>query len=402
MKKSCLQCNKTFEAKKEGAKYCSNGCRTKAHRKRNGIAEPSFLGSIGKDKTDKQINPLYLNLKATLEANEKHYQTLEAEKMKIVSQLGTINESVLKHTLIGTGTGAGIGVAYSEILFEELSPVAKGAITVLASGLFTKLGNVQGKARAEKKSNELSAKLNQINIEQNSVLLIIEHQKKELKNIPQYLKTEEKTSDNQNCPPIINLSNIGDPPEKNTVTAKEVSEMYFPTWKLEGEFGNLLGELSNPFYMMVYGSPGAGKSTFSFQFTNYLSQTKGKVLLIPTEEGISKTLQKKILDHKADSPNLHVLKATGAIKEQDLSGYPFIVIDSVNDANLSPKDLKDLKNKYPKTSFIFILQSNKDGTFKGGNEYLHDVDISIKLDNGVATTEKNRMKPKGETYIVFK
>lgn len=399
MKKTCLECKKTFEAKKESAKYCSNGCRTKAYRKRNNIAEPSFLGSI---ETEKTINPLYENLKTALEINQKHYKTLESEKMKVVSQLGTIQELELKHTLIGTATGAGLGIAYNEILFKELPATVKGTITLLTSGLLTKLGNIQGKARAEKKTNELSSRLNQINEEQNGVLLIIEQQKKELKNTPHYLKTEVKTEAKTG----IDLNNIGNPPEIErktvTVTAKQVAEMDFPTWKLEGAFADLLGELAIPFYMMIYGSPGAGKSTFSFQFAKYLSENKGKVLLIPTEEGISKTLQKKILDHKADSPNLHVLRATEAIKEQDLSGYPFIVIDSVNDANLSPKDLKELKSKYPKTSFVLILQSNKDGTFKGGNEYLHDVDISIKVDQGIATTEKNRMKEKGETYTVFK
>lgn len=398
MKKSCLQCNKTFEAKKEGAKYCSNGCRTKAHRKRNDIAEPSFLGSVGNNKTDKQINPLYINLKATIDDNEKHYQMLETEKIKIVSQLGTIKETVLNNTLVGTGVGAGLGIAYNEILFKNLSGFQKTVITSLASGVFTALGNVQGKARAEKKANELSAKLNQINIEQNSVLLIIEHQKKELKNTPQYLKTEEKTSENQ----IIDLSSIGNPPEQNTISAQEIAEMDFKTWKLEGEFGELFGELPIPFALMIYGSPGAGKSTFSFQLSDYLARNKGKVLLIPTEEGVSKTLQKKILDHKANSPNLHVLRVTEAIKSQDLSGYPFIVIDSVNDANLSPKDLKELRAKYDKVSFILVLQSNKDGGFKGGNEYLHDVDVSVKVVDGIATTEKNRMKEKGETYVVFK
>tara|TARA_B100000795_G_scaffold99684_1_gene73304 strand:+ start:965 stop:1150 length:186 start_codon:yes stop_codon:yes gene_type:complete len=43
-----------------------------------------------------------------------------------------------------------------------------------------------------------------------------------------------------------------------------------------------------------------------------------------------------------------------------------------------------LKNKYSRTSFIFVFHSTKDGKFKGGNELAHEVDTIIEVENGIA------------------
>ena len=48
------------------------------------------------------------------------------------------------------------------------------------------------------------------------------------------------------------------------------------------------------------------------------------------------------------------------------------------------EDMIELKNKYPRTSFIFIFHATKDGKFKGGNELAHEVDVIIEVENGIA------------------
>ena len=45
------------------------------------------------------------------------------------------------------------------------------------------------------------------------------------------------------------------------------------------------------------------------------------------------------------------------------------------------KELRKLRGLHPTKSFICILQTAKNGDFKGSNEFEHDVDISIKIDD---------------------
>ena len=47
-------------------------------------------------------------------------------------------------------------------------------------------------------------------------------------------------------------------------------------------------------------------------------------------------------------------------------------------------DLVKLKNRYPRTSFVFIFHATKDGKFKGGNELAHEVDVIIEVKPGLA------------------
>jgi len=49
------------------------------------------------------------------------------------------------------------------------------------------------------------------------------------------------------------------------------------------------------------------------------------------------------------------------------------------------QDMIKLKNKYPRTSFIFIFHATKDGKFRGGNELADEVDVIIEVENGRAS-----------------
>ena len=58
--------------------------------------------------------------------------------------------------------------------------------------------------------------------------------------------------------------------------------------------------------------------------------------------------------------------------------------------NVSPDSFEDLRSKFNDVCFAIIMQSTKDGTFKGSNEYAHNSDINIKIHEGKAITIKNR------------
>lgn len=156
------------------------------------------------------------------------------------------------------------------------------------------------------------------------------------------------------------------------------------------EWLTLFGEPQRPFRAMLSGGPGSGKSTLMIQLGNYLAANFGKVLYVSSEEyspqhGPSKTLADKIN------------RGGGAVRGFDFAnsvdqwnGHEFLLVDSVNHAKWTLTEMLAWSQKHPTVSIIMIFQFTKNGQFKGGNEWPHEVDTVIKVEAGVARTEKNR------------
>jgi predicted ATP-dependent serine protease len=65
------------------------------------------------------------------------------------------------------------------------------------------------------------------------------------------------------------------------------------------------------------------------------------------------------------------------------------------------QELESLRKDFPEVLFAIIMQSTKDGKFKGSNEYAHNSDINIKVEQGKASTIKNRFNELGD-FEIFK
>lgn len=63
---------------------------------------------------------------------------------------------------------------------------------------------------------------------------------------------------------------------------------------------------------------------------------------------------------------------------------------------LTAKDLIELKKKLPNTAIISIMQSTKEGNFKGSQEYFHDCDIFLEVNNQKVFQKKARSMHKIE------
>jgi len=50
---------------------------------------------------------------------------------------------------------------------------------------------------------------------------------------------------------------------------------------------------------------------------------------------------------------------------------------------------------------ILVNQVNKQGDFVGNNSLLHEVDVSIKVTDGIAETTKNRFGTSENTLAIF-
>ena len=188
--------------------------------------------------------------------------------------------------------------------------------------------------------------------------------------------------------------------EKGILQADQLAGMQYDQYEFDGRWEELFGYPAKPFHCMVFGRPKNGKSIFSFQFANYLSQF-GKVLYIASEEGFGGTLQKKIMDFGLENNKMvQFSDAKGMDRmRKDIPGHEFVFIDSVNYAALVVEDVERLKDENPGTSFITIQQATKNGQFRGSQEYAHNCDMIVEVISGVAY-QQGRFQAASE-YVIF-
>lgn len=174
--------------------------------------------------------------------------------------------------------------------------------------------------------------------------------------------------------------NLNEVPKPTVISSSELAGMDFETIGLKGKYRELIGEPSVGFSAMVFGLPKSGKSTLCIDFAKYLAENHGRVLYVAIEEGFGYTLKEKFERLGAIHPNLVIAEKL----PEDLTPYQFVFIDSVSKAKFSNQDLTELRKDNPKTAFIFIFHTTKEGNFRGKQDFAHDVDVIVEVENGVA------------------
>jgi predicted ATP-dependent serine protease len=187
------------------------------------------------------------------------------------------------------------------------------------------------------------------------------------------------------------------------ISSKMFREMTYPALIFQNRWNDFFGEPSTIFHCVVHGKPGEGKSTFCIQFAYYLAKHHGNTIYISGEEGFSKTLQQKVNLTNAEHPRLFFtdLKSFDEIKENIKDEFHFIFIDSLDTLRIDSQKLKELKTLHPASALITISQSTKDGKMRGSQEIIHDADIEVCIQKGIAITNKNRFKEKDMQFSVF-
>ena len=176
------------------------------------------------------------------------------------------------------------------------------------------------------------------------------------------------------------------------MTAEQVAKMEFEKLLLSDKWAALIGQPATNFDMMIFGQPGSGKTTFLLSFGHYLANNFGSVLYVSGEEYNSAPLTEKLNLLPSLPKNLHFVKD---LRNVSISNYQFVILDSITDLGINLESYKLMREKYPNTAFILILQTTKDGKFKGGKEWEHEVEIAGEVDNGTIRIFKNRYGVKG-------
>ncbi|MBL0309222.1 MAG: DNA cytosine methyltransferase [Bacteroidetes bacterium] len=189
------------------------------------------------------------------------------------------------------------------------------------------------------------------------------------------------------------------------ISSTSLEQMQFQSLNFDGLWNEFFGYPSINFHCLIHGLSGHGKSTFAIQFAKYLADYFGRVIYISGEEGFSMTFKDKFVNNGAGSEALDVADLRSyddIIQHVPRSAYNFIFIDSLNTMKIDVNKLKELRTMFENTAWVTISQSTKGGEMRGSYEIVHDSDVAVKVTNGMAVTTKNRFKPLGSNFRVFK
>ena len=181
----------------------------------------------------------------------------------------------------------------------------------------------------------------------------------------------------------------GEPATSNSavMTSGELMKISYSTIGLKGKWKRFLGDPAKGFTMMIFGKPGQGKSTFALDMARDMAVSGDKALYISSEEHGSYTLQDKLSRVGGGVPGLSFAAKLGDVS---LREYQVLFIDSVQVNGLSLESFRKLKAQYTKLGIVLVMQTTKEGNFKGNQEWGHEVDTIIEVSEGVARTTKNR------------
>ena len=354
-----------------------------------------YVQMDGKIKTQAQVLTLLHSLqKAILERKIRKSSIYAAEINTIQEQLIKLYESM----------GDAVEVKVAPAKLQRYQEIAHAQTPMLSIALLKSYVSLNGKKGVEDKISRLVARMKKaaesgkvtkedkyqaaINAAFKTMVEHLNNKSKvlkinqaELNGITSILQSKNQSTQKKSPAEIVG----SDAPRSTQGTPEVISShalmgMQFKTIGLQGKYRQLIGDPSVGFSAMVYGLPKSGKSTLCLDMAHYLAVHHGKVLYCAIEEGFGYTLQEKIGRLKASHPRLFV---TDRVPENP-GKFDFVFIDSVTKAGLEVEDMEALRKSHPRTSFIFIYHTTKEGRFKGSNTHAHEVDVIIQVEKGVA------------------
>jgi hypothetical protein len=454
--KKCKFCGEDIIGKREDAVFCSNTCKAKHwEQKKESKSQPvekiqekkdvtsqlrgllngtiDETGTFVSGKTQqgyvKTIVPIYHELRNPLDAEIRRLTDVRKQLVsgieKRKEELEVFFDQNGNKWIWGmTGTGALIGNVSSEN--KTQGTILGGTIGavggVIMKSMTTNIREEEKRNKAEKKVAEINNMIADLN---NLDKKILSHQEK-IRTIPFLQKKEilvPASSDPMKQPNLI-VSDINNdelkplPRLQNDVSdvcltatnsekiinSYDLKKMDFKILDFRDKWNAFFGYPSVTFHCIIHGLPGEGKSTFAIQFAKYLAENIGRVVYISGEEGITKTLKDKFMNNDGISRYLDIADLRtfdDIIKNIQPEVYNFIFIDSLDNMRIDAEKMKKIRERYKNSALITISQSTKDGKIRGSQELVHDCDIAVMVENGIAKTNKNRFKERGMEFSVF-
>lgn len=262
--------------------------------------------------------------------------------------------------------------------YDDLVKVANSEVVSETAKIASQFIKIQEKEGKQKEAENLLKRIDKSGEKGEE----IDAMKKSLKNYVDGKTTKLKASEQvlKGLHGIVDVNfESGDVVNSTTIEGK-----HFDTLDFHGRWEGFFGKPNPDFKFMFYGKPGNGKSTFALQFAGYLSRELGlPVLYVANEEGFGLTLQEKVKRLGVANSNLYLCDSL----PEDLSQFSVVFLDSVNNMGLEPDDLKALPSG---KAYVYVFQTTKDGNYMGKQEFAHDVDTVVRVENMNAYKDKNR------------
>lgn len=173
------------------------------------------------------------------------------------------------------------------------------------------------------------------------------------------------------------------------ITAEELAGLNFHEIELDGEWKTEFNRLFTDTQVMAWGSPGSGKTVKLLRFAQYLAEKGFPVLYIANEELGRSTLTLKIREFNIGHKNL----VFHSDIPNDISRFAVVFLDSVQTLGMDLKAYKAFRKANPGKLTIAVIQSTKDGDFRGGNDWEHEMDIAFDIVDRKVVMHKNRLDP---------
>lgn len=330
--------------------------------------------TMKKANSEKTNNP-----RAILNAIQRAIRTKQIRKTsKYADEIMYAQDALIRMvngSLNGTLSGADV-INFTR--YDDLAKVAHSEVVSEAAKIAAQFIKIQEQAGKEKEAETLLKRIEKSNEKGEE----IDGMKKALKNYVDGKTTKLKASEQvlRGLHGIVDVNfESGDVVNSTTIEGKN-----FDTLDFHGRWEGFFGKPSPDFKFMFYGKPGNGKSTFALQFAGYLSKDLGKsVLYVANEEGFGYTLQEKVKRLNVANSNLYLCDSV----PDDLSQFDVVFLDSVNNLGLEPEDLKAMPSG---KAYVYVFQTTKDGNYMGKQEFAHDVDTVVRVENMNAYKYKNR------------
>jgi hypothetical protein len=193
---------------------------------------------------------------------------------------------------------------------------------------------------------------------------------------------------------------------QKTMTAKQLIRQKKKVFGFEGQWAEVFGqpEVGKPW--IVYGGVGQGKTTFMMQLAKYLCGF-GTVLYNSMEEGHSVSIQNVLVQERMDDMGNKMRLMCGDLSDMllvlDAPRSPaFVMVDTLQYADMSFADYKMLKERYPDKTFIYL--SHTDGRLPDGKTAVkiwRDCRIKVRIEGYKAFVCSSYSRDDNSEYVIW-